>query len=109
MWASALHLPGRFAGKSKRKLSLCFGFGQPSSVTASPCHLPPGEGFGRRESYGLRRAYSRYEAIISLNSSCADGGVYVMAFAPARIVSRMDSFVLPPEAIIGTDGNCARI
>ncbi len=43
------------------------------------------------------------------NSSPLEGGVYVMALAPAWMVSRMVSSVGPPVAMMGTSGNLSRM
>lgn len=47
---------------------------------------------------------SLYFLIVRANSSPLDGGVYVIALAPASIVSKIDSFVGPPVAIMATSG-----
>ena len=43
------------------------------------------------------------------NSSPVVGGVMVMAFAPARIVSKMLSSVGPPVAMMAACGYCSRM
>lgn len=52
---------------------------------------------------------SLYFLIVRANSSPLDGGVYVIALAPASIVSKIDSFVGPPVAIMATSGYSFRI
>ena len=47
--------------------------------------------------------------MMSRKISPLDGGVYVIALAPASIVSKIDSFVGPPVAMIGTFGNFSLI
>ena len=47
--------------------------------------------------------------MIPLKTSPLVGGVHVIAFAPASIVSSIDSSVGPPVAIIGNSGNSRRI
>ena len=42
---------------------------------------------------------------MSLKTSPFEGGVQVIALAPASIVSRMESSVGPPVAMIGKSGN----
>ena len=49
----------------------------------------------------------RYSSIILLKISLLEGGVKTMVFAPAAMVSRMDSSVLPPLAMMGSDGYCS--
>ena len=52
---------------------------------------------------------SLYFFIVRANSSPLDGGVYVIALAPASIVSKIDSLVGPPVAIMATSGYSFRI
>ena len=52
---------------------------------------------------------SLYFFIVRANSSPLDGGVYVIALAPASIVSKIDSLVGPPVAIMATSGYSYRI
>ena len=47
--------------------------------------------------------------MMSRKISPLDGGVHVMALAPARMVSRMLSSVGPPVAMMGTSGCCSRM
>ena len=46
---------------------------------------------------------------MSENRSWIEGGVYVIALAPASIVSRILSGLFPPVAIMGTSGNSVLI
>ena len=47
--------------------------------------------------------------MIRANSTPLEGGVYVMALAPAWMVRRIDSSVGPPVAMMGTFGKSRRI
>ena len=47
--------------------------------------------------------------MMSRKISPLDGGVHVMALAPALMVSRMLSSVGPPVAMMGTSGCCSRM